>query len=156
MREEVFARDTMDSASVMKILGAGIWWTLHQNAKAGDRIGILRILKTLPCIECRKHADSYFQQHPFPKSDDGLFEWSVKFHNHANQELGKSTMTLEEAEKLYSSTCTTCTSETNPNKQKEPTQNYIQPLVLESRSGPKSILKQTTIQPKKIRSRNGR
>lgn len=154
---------------IMEQHGAGIWYSLHQDAKAEDRSAVLRRISTLPCEECRQHAESYLSRHPLPASDDKLFEWSVVFHNNVNSFLRKPVISLVQAQEFHSRVCQICgVSEGSHVSKIEKAEvpstvglttvkhHYVQPLILESRSGPKSILKHSTYDSGRHRSRHGR
>lgn len=62
------------------------------------------IIQNLPCNDCRQHASRYLSQNP-PENYlglvDGLFIYTIKFHNFVNERLGKPILSEEEAKALY-------------------------------------------------------
>jgi len=60
--------------------------------------------KILPCEKCADHYRASVNNHPidsFLSSPMSLFEWTVLIHNEANKHLGKPTMQVEQAKRLY-------------------------------------------------------
>ena len=60
----------------------------------------------LPCLKCRKHLKQTLQtEHPMTPAalanPDTLFEWTVSLHNVVNRQLGKPTLSLEDARSVY-------------------------------------------------------
>lgn len=58
----------------------------------------------LPCEKCKKHYNTYFQQHPIgPHLDKrmDLIRWVIDIHNYVNTNLDKPTYTVEEVLKMY-------------------------------------------------------
>ena len=58
----------------------------------------------LPCIKCAEHYKENLQILPLEKSltnNIELFKWTVDIHNLVNTKLDKTTLTYEEAIKLY-------------------------------------------------------
>jgi hypothetical protein len=138
-------------SKLMEVYGPGIWWVIHQDSKAGDKQAVIRHIMSVPCEDCKSHAESYMRKYPIPEEGQDLFKWSVDFHNAVNSRLGRPIFSLEEAEIKYSQICKQCSTENiHPVV-------YIPPLILESRSGPKSILKNTADNgTNSVRSRNRR
>lgn len=74
-----------------------------------------------PCAKCIVHFKNYLKTNnptKYLNVKDGLFKWSVEFHNSVNARLGKPVITLVEAYKLYSpnSGCTVCGTSSNTQK----------------------------------------
>jgi hypothetical protein len=95
------------------------WFTFHNNAlhyieNADDRTAtrmanyIRGISVTLPCGECANHCEEYISGFTdrdlfaICKTQKGLFEFFVTFHNKVNSRLGKPQVSLEEAYRIYS------------------------------------------------------
>jgi len=60
----------------------------------------------LPCRKCGNHLQENLHQVPINNSlnsSEELFIWSVHLHNLVNTQLGKSTITTEDARKFWSS-----------------------------------------------------
>lgn len=60
----------------------------------------------LPCLMCRQHLKKTLQtEHPMTplalENPSAMFEWTVSLHNAVNRQLGKSTVTLDEAKRIY-------------------------------------------------------
>lgn len=96
-----------DHKSRIRKDGPGLWFLIHKLAyELGDInkdkvcSDIRVILAYIPCGECREHASKYIQAHP-PEKSMNLFEWTVDFHNKANERLGKKVYTYREASDLY-------------------------------------------------------
>ncbi len=101
----------------------GIWTAFHIMGKAGVHGNIVDLFGTkvradhlfgaaiqtvalsLGCQSgCSEHAKQFLQKDPFFKIEGGeyaLFDWTVRFHNHANLHTGKPVMSIEDARKLY-------------------------------------------------------
>jgi hypothetical protein len=68
---------------------------------------ILGIPVMVPCEKCSEHATAYLEAN-YSKLDDiissrtKLFTFFWEFHNFVNEKLGKPTITLEKAFKMYS------------------------------------------------------
>ena len=61
----------------------------------------------LPCIPCRNHANAHIEKYSdnlneIVSNRDSLFEFFWNFHNYVSERLGKPTIPLEDAYKLYS------------------------------------------------------
>lgn len=97
--------------------GSAFWFTLHNGAnnypidptptwKQRMKNFILGIPVMIPCESCEAHASSYIQVR-FNDLDDivsnreKLFTFFVEFHNEVNKRVGKNTMSLQEAKKIY-------------------------------------------------------
>ena len=58
----------------------------------------------LPCEMCKRHYNTYFQQHPIgPQLDsrDNLMQWVVDIHNFVNKKLNKPQYTLKAVLNIY-------------------------------------------------------
>ena len=117
-----------------KILGPGIWLTIHLKAKRaideqGKRAFISEMFfhyNDFPCGNCREHIQEYMDSHPFEPfynmkdssgREIGLFKWSWMFHNAVNTRLHKPYLDWKTAYEMYQldediiKPCTTCGSE---------------------------------------------
>src|SRR5665647_3400175 len=89
-----------------KIIGSGIWYTIHIKAKkAIDDESKKEFMRDMymhynefPCEKCRSHIQEYMDTHPFDpfynKTNEngreiGMFKWSWMFHNAVNTRLRK-------------------------------------------------------------------
>lgn len=99
------------------VWGPSMWFTLHNGAanypkqaspiiKKLMRDYILAIPILIPCTTCKEHATQFLEANHDRLYDitvgrDTLFTFFVDFHNYVNRRLGKPTMALSEARKLY-------------------------------------------------------
>lgn len=103
----------------------GIWYTIHSMAlfstsreKMEFYVEYINYLSNnFPCTKCIIHFKNYIKNNNPSKYfnvKDGLFKWSVEFHNAVNVRLGKPVITLAEAYKIYTvhNVCTDCGSNT--------------------------------------------
>ena len=123
----------MSNSSSNKKNLSGVWMLLHRmclNGKGDDYIKILGfidlLVKNTGCKECNKHSSAYLETvKPSPetayktKGYDGLFEWTVTFHNTVNARLQKPQYTIEDAKKLYIGDCFDCVVEEEKQKPKD-------------------------------------
>jgi hypothetical protein len=98
------------------IWGRHMWFSIHFVAQdyplepsADDAINYKKFFENLgsviPCYKCGVNYNRHFKEMPIDEylgSRELLFAWTVEFHNIVNKELGKATMTLEEAKMKYS------------------------------------------------------
>lgn len=102
----------MEQVKLSKVIGPGVWFTIHLKAynvnTVYDYREFIRYLHTLsytfPCEDCRVHFKRYLSMNPpenewgrtYKISDkvtcNGLFLWTVIFHNEVNVRLGKPEM----------------------------------------------------------------
>ena len=107
----------------LPIRGPGIWYVIHslsidiENDYELDnfREYFINIINNLPCPECKKHANEYYDKNPikyallgkyvggnyyydFPV---GVFEWTWSFHNFVNFHIGKDMLEFDTALSLY-------------------------------------------------------
>ena len=88
---------------------AELWKELHSRAltyASGNDISYLKdFAKRIPMFKgCRCQEDwvkILKANPPSFRSKEEYFAWSVLCHNLVNEKLGKATMTVEEAKKLY-------------------------------------------------------
>jgi hypothetical protein len=94
------------------IFGPGVWFKIHLDAlnleSKEEQLFFIKqlrkIVESLPCGDCRQHATKYVEQNPPEKYlglVDGLFIFTVEFHNFVNKRLKKPILSLEEAKNLY-------------------------------------------------------
>jgi hypothetical protein len=119
-----------------QLFGPGTWATIHFLAISCDEGKIdtqcvlkviERVLKHLPCRQCRKHSSDYYAQNPpaMMAEKNGLFRWSWEFHNTVNRRLGKRVIPYEEARKMYenmevlvaSDDCSSCDDDHDNNQE---------------------------------------
>jgi hypothetical protein len=119
----------------------GVWMLLHRmtiNGKGDDYKTIIPFIEILTrntgCEECNSHAKKYLESaKPNPAHSymtegyDGLFKWTVNFHNTVNNRLGKSQITYEDAKQLYLGNCVDCTVDDKPDKldKTDPARDFI-------------------------------
>src|SRR5438132_6466659 len=95
-----------------KIIGPGTWYMLHsQTAEANSNEDMLDCIKTIdrikklfPCLKCRKHFNEFCEKDPpqrHIRDKEDLFKWTWRAHRNANELAGSSSITYEEAKKLY-------------------------------------------------------
>lgn len=90
-----------------KVFGPGTWCVIHVLAIISEEDGdkqnyikvIYRILHSLPCAVCRRHAVTYLDKNPIEENKE--FEWSVNFHNSVNKRLKKPVVSLADARAMY-------------------------------------------------------
>jgi len=103
--------------------GPGIWYVIHSLSIEIENEYELEIFKqtlmnifdTLPCPECKKHANEYYKKNPIDRSlldlhiegnykydfSIGVFRWTWMFHNFVNQQLEKDLLEFDTALSLY-------------------------------------------------------
>lgn len=94
-----------------KLWGPGVWFTLHllamNSTNHNETIKQMTfILNHLPCETCKQHALQFLKSYPPKdyidvKTTNGLFFWTVKFHNAVNYRLGKPTLDGQVVYNLY-------------------------------------------------------
>jgi len=97
-----------------KLWGPGVWFNIHLlAAKADDAESkefyityINTVINNLPCMECRKHAGKYLEEHPLvsfltDSDPEGLFRWSWIFHNFVNTRLHKPFIDWKTAHDMF-------------------------------------------------------
>lgn len=124
-----------------EILGPGIWFTIHLKAfmikdvfDYKDFIKYLYLLSfTFPCDNCKGHFKTYLLQYPpeneygknYKISDNitcnGLFYWTIVFHNSVNVRLGKKE---EKAIDVYNKYVSSFTKECDDKCSYVPEGNY--------------------------------
>lgn len=95
---------TADPISDPKIIGPGIWVTIHLLAYKKDKIfpDYMRFLsESFPCTVCRDHIRKYISAYPVPTGDNEFFKWSWQFHNEVNIRLNKPYTSLNTALSLW-------------------------------------------------------
>ena len=105
-----------------KHIGPGYWANWHTNSlrtktrekKAELARNIVTSIDSFPCAECRKDSISYLKKNPLlPAVDDNdplsLFYWTVNFHNHVNNKLGREVLDLDKAREIWSGEGSFCT-----------------------------------------------
>ena len=89
---------------------ADLWRQLHTHAlanKGEDESKFLlnfsiKIPRYTTGCKCREHWSKWFRSNPPKYGPNGeFFAWSVFAHNSVSEKLGKKTLTVEEARKLY-------------------------------------------------------
>jgi hypothetical protein len=102
----------------MKIMGPGIWHTIHTAAAhAKDEEKMVEfdhlleiIIKTIRCVDCRKDLQEFINKNPLlpyrtlkSKNGDlvGYYVWTWKLHNFVNKKLGKSEVNLDTSYEYY-------------------------------------------------------
>lgn len=98
------------SASDVSALRA-MWVELHERALShtpgkNDSKWITQWSSRLPRFttgcRCKEHWSKYYNNHPINFTQLGAyFQWTVDAHNAVNTRLGKKSLTVEEAGKLY-------------------------------------------------------
>jgi hypothetical protein len=120
--------------------GPGEWWRLHEDAywaRTKEEIdifikGLPRRFRGLPCPKCRENALKYLSENNperYRHLKEGMFLWTFEFHNYKNKELGKPTITYEQAilphrvlefpDKYTSEACDYCVEKIEDNKESE-------------------------------------
>lgn len=98
-----------------KIWGKYFWTTIHLVALGypdtpshtdaeNYKHFYMNFWKVLPCYSCSENYKKHLEELPidqFLKDNTTLFKWTVELHNIVNKELGKRTVTLEEATERY-------------------------------------------------------
>ena len=88
-----------------------LWKELHvkglknkgENEKTFLATFASRIPRFTTGCKCREFWSNWIRVHPPTYGEKGeFFEWTVKAHNAVNTKLGKTTISVEEAKKLYS------------------------------------------------------
>lgn len=90
-----------------KVFGPGTWCVIHalaiiseEDSDKENYVKIMyRILHSLPCAVCRRHAVIYLDKNPIKENKE--FEWSVNFHNSVNKRLKKPIVSMEDARAQY-------------------------------------------------------
>jgi hypothetical protein len=100
------------SISDPKIIGPGVWGTMHLLAKKNtSREGqefvkrvIEDIIISFPCMDCRGHAMEYLSKNPIEVDgyEFSVFIWTVDFHNFVNKRLYKDYIDVQDALKIWS------------------------------------------------------
>lgn len=83
-------------------LGAGK--TIDPARQQALRQFFLSLPTVIPCHKCSEHLSQNLQQIPIDNalsSSDDLFKWSVDLHNFVNKQLGKKTVSHEEAQQIW-------------------------------------------------------
>lgn len=101
--------------------GPGLWRGKHLSAKRANKNAMLKqafiedieyLCDNFFCDYCKTHFIAYLAvNHPskYLLLEDGMFKWSVDFHNSVNERLGKPILTYEQAERaLYDTKCDDC------------------------------------------------
>lgn len=102
------------------IWGPKLWRCLHLLAQVSDRRDVGLLWKTifqatslvLPCAICRQHMAQYLKTHVFMKIENvhlkkgvdiqaQIVRELIQFHNNVNKQIGKKTLTEEEAQIFY-------------------------------------------------------
>lgn len=99
--------------------GPGVWFGIHMDAwdaidddkRRHFYTSVRRRSETIPCRDCRIHAQAYIARNPPEDAlvkenenrDVGAFLWSVQFHNAVNVRLKKRPMPPKQAIELYKS-----------------------------------------------------
>jgi hypothetical protein len=105
-----------------KIIGPGVWYTLHTLAKECDNgntpglfIKVLKIIVyTFKCEKCRFHAVNYIKKNQpeflILSNRQPCSYYINQFHNTVNIRLGKPVYTHKESNRLYktSKNCKSC------------------------------------------------
>jgi len=102
-------------------LGPGLWFSIHVLALSAttfdEKTRFVHFINTLlanfPCQACVEHFRTYLTEHPphhYWQMNQGMFNWSVNFHNSVNQRLGKDVLTYSNALELYQNPepCSSC------------------------------------------------
>jgi hypothetical protein len=98
-----------------QLWGPHLWKSIHYIAlgypktpREEDKMNYYMFYSTLwkyiPCMKCAINYKRHLEElpiDPFLTSNIALFEWTVNIHNIVNKELGKPTMSKEDAWKLY-------------------------------------------------------
>lgn len=96
-----------------EVFGPGTWYCIHRIAYQAKTyiemqqaaMTIKLIIDSLPCLKpCREEAQAYWAQDPATNhltTPQGVFWWSVRFHNYVNRRLNKPQFTETQAEQLY-------------------------------------------------------
>lgn len=98
------------------IWGKHLWFSIHFIAQDYPKIPTQHealiykdffenLWKVIPCYKCGVNYKRHLQELPLDEhlgSREDLFAWTVELHNIVNRELGKPTMTLDEAKRKYS------------------------------------------------------
>lgn len=72
------------------------WRELHRGFRSAD--WLLAWVASLPCPECRAHAETLIAESPPNFTDaEAFFAWTVDFHNAVNARLGKPSLSLAAA-----------------------------------------------------------
>jgi len=98
-----------------KYIGPGYWASFHRKcfkadtmkAKVEAMISIHNDIFYFPCNTCKEDSLRYLSKNPLEEvlddTDDlALFKWTVDFHNHVNNKLGKRQVSYDEAIELWS------------------------------------------------------
>lgn len=89
--------------------GQAKWRELHNYALSERPNPLQRVAwlenfaNSLPCGECKTSWKRLVRQNPLPQNatPEEFFAWTVSRHSDVSSKLGKPTMTVEEARKLY-------------------------------------------------------
>lgn len=90
----------------IKLEGRGIWFTLHllalhatTNINKDAYIAMVTLLaENFGCEQCKPDFKMFVAKiKKYYYLDNGLFKWSVEFHNHVNTKLNKSLLSFDEA-----------------------------------------------------------
>jgi hypothetical protein len=102
-----------------KVIGPGTWYVTHlkayeaiNNKKIDEFIDHMYMLaEKFACKKCRKHINTYIEDHPFEDLINltneegrkiGMFKWAWLFHNAVNTRIGKPYVDWETAWEMYS------------------------------------------------------
>jgi hypothetical protein len=91
---------------LIETAGPLLWGELHRWARTADLATAGKWLADfamrVPCGECRRHWREMMKRTPPDVSSrEALFAWSVERHSEVSDRLGKPTMTVEDAARLY-------------------------------------------------------
>lgn len=101
-------------------IGPG-WWSLMHTAAADATtsekkkvaLGIIQLTRErFGCEACRKHFDDFAKSDPpeqYIDEKEGLFAWTYRAHNNANQITNKPILSYEDAHSLYYGSGAVCT-----------------------------------------------
>lgn len=127
-----------------RIIGPGAWFTIHTMAMSCEDLDsclffiqfVKAIVESFPCEKCRIHAIKFIDRNPPERylhiTNDidehiGMFKWSWKFHNFANEGLNKPSISFAEAWRLYSES-TICSGDCDKDNQDPPEAGIINHL----------------------------
>lgn len=116
----------MDKGKKKELSGVWAQWhTLTVNATENDHKWLIPYIKasvaTLRCKQCREHATAYLKRNSpeeayRTRGYDGLFKWTVDFHNFVNHRLNYPQYTYEDAYNYWKEKCDNCETKLSETK----------------------------------------
>jgi hypothetical protein len=117
MATKIYENTIDKTMATPAVWGPHLWKSIHYIAlgypaekptdedRANYKAFYTEFYKVIPCIKCAENYKRHLSEVPaidgYLGSSDRLFEWTWMLHNTVNRELGKKTVSLEEAKRIY-------------------------------------------------------